>query len=236
MLAMGYPIEISEQVARLLGPENTRRVRHPADDGYDCVICGTTGQVTEPCSVIAFRVYEPDQIITRYAHASCSPSIVTSLDPRKMYASAAVLGHPRKYPLVITESAFRSEYKMQVGDRVDSVISRLLTLGLGLVSDLDTPAPPTSAGWRLQVTGPYTISIDSPDGNMLYEGQIKQPAAWREAITANGDTAVLVSGTIGFAAAIAAGGQDGAIAALWDAARNGLLVGGTIPVSYAPRP
>jgi hypothetical protein len=236
MMAMGYPIEISEQVARLLGPENTRLVRHPADDGYDCVICGTAGQVTEPCSVVAFRAHEPDSIITRYAHASCSPSMVSSLDPRKMYASAAVLGHPRKYPLVITESAFRSAHKIQVGDRVDAVISRLLALGLGLVSDLDTPTPPASAGWRIQVTGPDTIRIDSPDGNMLYEGQIKQPAAWREAITANGDTAVLVTGTIGFTAAIAAGGQDGAIAALWDAARNGLLVGGTIPVSYAPRP
>jgi hypothetical protein len=171
MMAMGYPIEISEQVARLLGPENTRLVRHPADDGYDCVICGTAGQVTEPCSVVAFRAHEPDSIITRYAHASCSPSMVSSLDPRKMYASAAVLGHPRKYPLVITESAFRSAHKIQVGDRVDAVISRLLALGLGLVSDPDTPTPPASAGWRIQVTGPDTIRIDSPDGNMLYEGR-----------------------------------------------------------------
>ena len=233
---MSYPIEISEQVARLLGPENTRRVRHPADDVYDCVMCGAAGQVTEPCSVIAFRVNEPDSIITRYAHASCSSSTVTSLDPRVMYATAAVLGYPHKYPLVLTESAFHATHRIQVGDRVNAVVSGLLALGLGLVTDLEAPAAPASAGWRLHITGPDTISIDTPHDTALYEGHIKQPAAWREAITANGDTVTLVSGTIGFTAAMAAGGQDGAVTALWDAARNGLLVGGTIPVSYAPRP
>jgi hypothetical protein len=53
------------------------------------------GQFTERCSVVAFHVHEAGRTFTRSAHAI----------PAKMDATAAVLGHPRRYALVVTASS-----------------------------------------------------------------------------------------------------------------------------------
>jgi hypothetical protein len=109
----------------------------------------------------------------------------------------------------------------------------LLDLGLVLMASLEA-AIPAVPGWRIELPDSGSAIIYAPDGSAFYDGELDQIPIWRETVAVAGH-AGLLSGMIGLTAAAPAG-PAAQLQALVDAARAGLLVGGTVPVTGLPRP
>jgi hypothetical protein len=77
-------LEISSEAAAFLGPETLARASDPlAVPAYTCPVCDQAGSLADPASPAALIVwhYLPARAARiRYAHASCSPSALLTIN------------------------------------------------------------------------------------------------------------------------------------------------------------
>jgi hypothetical protein len=234
-------INIAPPVAELLGPEIIAEARRPLQPTYKCAGCAGQGSFARPASLVVL-VADGMPTMIRYAHPGCKPSCVQRYAPqafripdgRAMHLTAALLPGRRAHrPVVIAELISREGMFLPSGDRLDGWMPVLLDLGLALVASLEA-ALPAAPGWRIELPGPGSAIVSAPDESMFYRGELDQIPIWRTTVAATGH-AELLSGVIGLAAAAAAG-PGAQLQALADAARAGLLAGGTVPVTGLPFP
>lgn len=229
-------IHIAPPVAELLGPEITAEARRPLQPTYKCAGCGGQGSFAQPSSLVVLAADGMPTTI-RYAHPACMASRVQPCAPqsfrvpdsRAMQLTAALLPGPHGYrPAVIAEPISREMMFLPSGDRLDGWMPVLLDLGLALMASLEA-AIPAVPGWRIELPDSRSAIISAPDGSVFCSGELDQIPIWQETVAVTGH-AGLLSGVIGLTAAAAAG-PAAQMQALADAARAGLLAGGTVLVT-----
>jgi hypothetical protein len=229
-------IEIAEDVAAVVGEHDLEMLLQRAAAGYECPTCGGSARLEDgPASVVVMQ--SGDLTVARVAHAACERSQIVQLPPDALrvspdmpaMAAAAVLQHvsgPR--PALIVEpsaTASTSEH----GERVDLITSGLLRDGLHLISAVGrTPKP--ASGWRLELAGPSSVRVGT-DASWLYEGEVNLPPMWLQLVGERGGCLLLCATGLGLGDGVESLGQ--AARRLTEAARQGRLVGGLVPVITA---
>jgi hypothetical protein len=246
------PVEISPDVADVLGPELVDRMSSDSwDQVVQCWECGRLLPPDEPAAVLllwpvdagegAFRL--PVQV-----HQGCARSEIRRTTVAELRAQAAQrptgpdadldvvatvwnLGDGTGYPALFI--SFREEILLGDGaERVDGVVAVLTTYGWHPVRALGVVPELAPRGWhgRFTITdlgaGRGHLELINPGGEVETEASVYDAQGWLLAVQQLGGSAVFMGSRY-----LSNWLVEGAVVAADRAALAGRLVGGLVPVT-----
>jgi hypothetical protein len=233
-------LEVSAEVAELVGAENLRLLaEQAAAGGYTCTVCERrASSLAEPASVVVVRYGTVTSV--KLAHVACASSRVVDVAPGALRVAAETpatavagifpsAGEFGRRPVLLVEMADTVDVAGG-GERVDGVITHLIGRGLHLVTRIGRTAP-VAAGWAVTLSGPDGVRVTGPD-TLVYDGTAWRPDGWERLVDALGGRCELFVGVGLQLAAGLPGGSEG-LRRLRDASGAGLLAGGSVGVRLA---
>jgi hypothetical protein len=240
-------VQISPQVAELLGAEEIRRLTSDVwDVPVQCWECGEQLTAGEPVSLLVVVPTDVDNLaFAVHAHPACSDSAVKRYSATQIRARFPLPADDDReddveaVALVWTTSAGAGypalflSYRAEVlladrPERTDALVSGLIREGWHLASTLDAPPPAGPPGVRLRfaldpAAGVGVAELLGTDGAVETAVTVTVPLLWYPALRAGGQVAVF------HGSRYLQHWQDRGPTVLSDAARAGVLVGGLIP-------
>lgn len=221
---------MAEDVRALLPAEELAQLL--AAWSYECVECGEMAATAEAPASVVLRL---DGLIAdaRLAHARCSPSKVRALAPGSLGArsettmTAQAIGIPGLHgdrPAIICEVP--GVRILTVGGD-DRLMPGMRELGLHTVGRIAV-TPPAGAGWQARLPDTTSAHINTPAGKMFYGGPLLQALPWHRGVRDLGWVVLLAGVGLELEADRDPGTQ---LRVLGQAARQGNLVGATVPVA-----
>lgn len=256
---MTRTVHIADDVAAALGPEQVARLTGPEwiDQRVQCWECDGWMETGEDVAVLLVRVtdlVDPDTgastSFALHSHPACSPSKILVTTEAEIRARRGALatqrdegddvdavatvfdtGRGSAYPVVMF--SYRTELIADSPgpERVDLVVSGLMSFGWHLVSNLADPPGPGPAGFRLRFTherpapaSPGVLELLDPAGQVETAVEVTPGRYWRPGVAISGQT-VLLQGSR-YLTDWERRGRAGVKAAV----RAGSIVGGIVPV------
>lgn len=248
-------VDISPEVAEILGSEQVARLSDATwDQRVQCWECDRYLPAGEPVSVLVVVPVDlpgPGQLYVVHAHPACSPSTVKRYTLAELKARAANRGGDETdrdtdvgavalvwdtsrdagYPALFL--SYHGDVMFQAGpERVDGLVSGMLSLGWHLTSSLNTPPPTGPPGWAARFThaeahaaAPGVLQLADPHGEVVTEVTVQPPRLWRPALLHTGHVAVF-HGSL-----YLRDWQTRGRSVLKQAAHEGRLVGGIVPAT-----
>ncbi|WP_394622337.1 hypothetical protein JNUCC0626_50240 (plasmid) [Lentzea sp. JNUCC 0626] len=249
---MMRPVEISPDVAGVLGPELVDRMTSDAwDQVVQCWECGRLLPPEEPAAVLllwpvdaaAGTVQLPVQVHQNCARSEIRRTTVAELQARTVSQPAGPdadldvvatmwdLGDGTGYPALFI--SFRDEVLLGDGpERIDGVVAALTMFGWHPVDALAVVPGLAPHGWRARFgivdfeAGRGRLELINPGGEVETEATVYDAQGWLLAVQQLGGSAVIMGSKY-----LSNWLIEGAVVAADRAARNGRLVGGIVPVT-----
>jgi hypothetical protein len=233
-------IRISTDLRQFLGPDQVRKVLAAPLARTRCPVCLQPVPPDGPVNVVISG--DETKVRAAYAHPTCAPSSVMMTgtqtaavlpDIADMVVDAVLLPHRSALlPVLITELPTTQLYHQATpsGELTDMLVSTMLRTGLALVPRLGD-APRTMLPWSTTIEqapeGLSRLEILPRPGEPFYDGTVRLPTGWREAVERFG-WCVLYSGT-GLTDPAA---EQATAATLRAASAAGTLTGGRLRITW----
>lgn len=206
---MPRQIEISPDVAAIVGDALTDYQRDNGPDDYVCTTCGEPDHLSAAPTAVVVTTCRPANLHrVRFAHAACCPSTHLTvfanpvLHPETTVSACCYLRHPDRpeqpaAALLIAPTVHLFRTTAQPDQRCDRYVSGLIADGFALLTDPDQPLPaaPTLSAHLSLASEPDAahVSVNLTQVGTVFDGTLNTPPGWQHAVTTARRVAVITS-------------------------------------------